>query len=137
MNTWHGAGRIGGDAVTRQTKNGDKVTGFSVAIDERRGGEKTTLWANCSMWGERGEKLAQYLTKGTSVAVAGPISLDVYEGKPQLRVDVREVTLLGSPEKSQGRANEGGRKHGGGPVPPPLHDAPPPDHPFPDDDIPF
>lgn len=102
MNTWHGAGRIGGDAVTRQTKNGDKVTGFSLAIDERRGGEKTTLWANCSMWGERGEKLAQYLTKGSSVAVAGPISLDVYEGKPQLRVDVREVTLLGSAEKSQG-----------------------------------
>jgi single-strand DNA-binding protein len=102
MNTWHGAGRIGGDAVTRQTKNGDKVTGFSVAIDERRGGEKTTLWANCSMWGERGEKLAQYLTKGTSVAIAGPISLEVYEGQPKLKVDVREVTLLGSAEKSQG-----------------------------------
>jgi hypothetical protein len=39
--------------------------------------------------------------------------------------------------KPQGRANEGGRKHGGEPVPPPLHDSPPPNHPFPDDDIPF
>lgn len=109
MNNWNGAGRIGRDAATRQTKNGDKVTGFSLAVDQRKGGEKTTLWADCSIWGERGEKLAQYLVKGTSIAIAGAIDLDVYEGQPKLKVDVREVTLLGGGEKAEAsKGNSGG-----------------------------
>ena len=33
-------GNIGRDAVTRTTSNGDKVTGWSVAVEERQGQEK-------------------------------------------------------------------------------------------------
>lgn len=98
------AGRIGSDAVTRQTKSGDSVTSFSVAVDQRKGGEKSTLWVDCSMWRERGEKLAPYLTKGTSVVVGGAIAPDVYDGKPKLRLDVQEITLLGGGKTEGGSA---------------------------------
>lgn len=102
MNFSFFAGRIGNDAVTRQTKGGDSVTSFSIAVDERKGGEKSTLWVDCSIWRERGEKLAPYLTKGTSVTVAGPITPDVYEGKPKIRLDVQQLTLQGG-AKGEGK----------------------------------
>lgn len=105
MNFSFFAGRIGNDAVTRQTKGGDSVTSFSIAVDERKGGEKSTLWVDCSIWRERGEKLAPYLTKGTSVTVAGPITPDVYEGKAKIRLDVQQLTLQGGAKgDSQGSA---------------------------------
>ena len=34
------AGNIGKDAVTRTTPNGEKVTGWSVAVEERNGQDK-------------------------------------------------------------------------------------------------
>ena len=65
------AGNIGKDAEVRKTQDGTVVTGFSVAVEDRSGREKQTLWFDCSIWGQRGEKLAQYLTKGSKVTVSG------------------------------------------------------------------
>lgn len=100
MNTGHFAGRIGRDAELRYTQSGKQVAGFSLAVDERRGGEKSTLWIDCSIWGERAEKLAGYLSKGTSVAVAGEVGVRTYEKRDggmtaSLTLNVRELTLLG------------------------------------------
>lgn len=89
------AGGIGKDAVTRTTNNGDKVTGFSVAVDERAGQEKRTLWFDVSIWGKRGEALAQYLTKGSKVAVSGELSTREHEGKTYLTLRASEITLQG------------------------------------------
>jgi single-strand DNA-binding protein len=89
------AGNIGKDAVTRQTQGGDSVTGFSVAVEERNGRDKRTLWFDVSLWGKRGDALAQYLTKGTRVAVAGDLSTREHEGKTYLTVRADQVTLLG------------------------------------------
>ena len=96
------AGNIGKDAVTRSTGSGDKVTGWSVAVEERNGQEKRTIWFDCALWGKRGESLAQYLTKGTRVAVSGDLSFREYEGKTILTVRADQVTLLGGGE-SQAR----------------------------------
>lgn len=89
------AGRIGRDAETRSTQTGDTVTGFTVAVDQRNGRDKTTNWWRCSIWGKRGEALAQYLTKGASVTVSGEFSLSEYEGKPQLNIRANEIALQG------------------------------------------
>jgi single-strand DNA-binding protein len=89
------AGKIGGDAVTRSTQSGDKVTSFNVAVDVRDGREKSTNWWRVSMWGKRGESLAQYLLKGASVTVSGDFSLGEYEGKPQLNIRANDVALQG------------------------------------------
>lgn len=94
------AGRLTKDAVTREAGS-DKVTGFSVAVDDRSNKEKSTLFFDCSMWGKRGETLAQYLTKGTSVTVAGDLGTREYEGKTYLTLRVNDVTLQGGKQSGE------------------------------------
>ena len=90
------AGNIGKDAVTRSTPGGDKVTSWGVAVEERIGQDKRSIWFDCTLWGKRGESLAQYLTKGGKVSVSGELSTREHEGKTYLTVRVDQVTLLGS-----------------------------------------
>lgn len=94
------AGRLTKDAVTREAGS-DKVTGFSVAVDDRSNKEKSTLFFDCSMWGKRGETLAQYLTKGSSVTVAGDLGTREYEGKTYLTLRVNDVTLQGGKQSGE------------------------------------
>lgn len=110
------AGGIGKDAVTRTTQSGDKVTGFSVGVSEGFGDSKRTIWFDCSLWGNRGEKLAGYLTKGSRVAVSGDLSTREHEGKTYLTVRASEVTLLGGGQDNgqrQERQQSGGSPAGG------------------------
>lgn len=100
------AGNIGKDAVTRRTQDGTAVTGFSVAVEDRSGGEKKTFWFDVSLWGTRGEKLAQYLTKGTKVVVTGDLTRREHEGKTYLGVKADNVTLMGG-----GQAREPDMSH--------------------------
>lgn len=95
------AGNIGRNAETRNTQSGDSVTGFSVAVEERQGQDKRTIWFDVSIWGKRGSSLAQYLTKGTRVAVAGELSTREHEGKTYLTVKADQVTLMGGGEKRE------------------------------------
>lgn len=97
------AGNIGKDAVTRSTQGGDKVTGWTVAVEERQGQDKRTIWFDCTLWGARGEKLAQYLTKGSKVAVSGEFSTREHEGKTYLVIRAEQVTLLGGGERQEPR----------------------------------
>ena len=94
--------RIGKDAVTRYTHGGKSVTSFSAAFDNGWGERKQTVWLDCSIWGDRGEKLAQYLTKGSLVLVDGDIGTREHEGKTYLTLDVREVKLAGKPDSGNG-----------------------------------
>jgi single-strand DNA-binding protein len=119
-------GRIGRDAEVRSTQSGDSVCGFTVAVDTRNGREKVTNWWRVSLWGKRGEALAQYLTKGASVTVVGEFSLGDYEGKPQLNIRANEIAL-------QGGRSEGGQAQR---VPDGSRGAPPPRDDL-DDDVPF
>lgn len=98
------AGRLGRDAEVRTTGTGDAVCSFTVAVDKRKGQEKTTNWYRVSLWGKRGSALAQYLTKGSSVTVIGEFGLDEYDGKPQLTIRANEIALQGGkPEGGQQR----------------------------------
>lgn len=98
------AGNIGKDAETRTTPNGDKVTSWTVAVEDRAGKEKGTFWFDCTLWGSRGEALAQYLTKGSKVAVSGELTRREYEGKTYLGVNVSGVTLQGGKPDDAPRA---------------------------------
>jgi len=129
------AGNIGKDAVTRTTQGGDSVTGFSVAVEER-GADKRTVWFDVSLWGKRGSALAQYLTKGTRVAVAGDLSTREHDGRTYLTVRASEVTLMGSGQRDdQSRAGMSGAQgtHDRAAADDRGHD----NRPVFDDDIPF
>ncbi len=107
------AGRLTRDAVTRDAGT-DKVTGFAVAVDDRSGKEKATIFFDCSLWGKRGESLAQYLTKGSSVTVSGDFGTREYEGKTYFTVRVNDVTLQGGKSDGQrsSETNSEGYDHG-------------------------
>lgn len=105
------AGRIGRDAETRKTQAGDSVTSFTMAVDVRNGRDKETVWLRCSIWGKRGESLAQYLLKGASVTVTGSLSFSEYEGKQQVNVSVDDVALQGGQSGERGGGNGGPPTH--------------------------
>lgn len=146
MNASTFAGRLGRDAETRTIANDREVTGFSLAVDEYAGpGERRTLWIDCSMWGERGTKLAEFLRKGTPVAVSGQVGVRQYEAngetKAVLTLNVREVTLLGAkPEGEQQRQEPRQSTRPQRPAAEQRKDPPAQQQrqdPYPDDDIPF
>lgn len=93
------AGHLGGDAETKFTSGGKAVTKFSVAVNTNpKDREAKPTWFACSMWGERGEKIAQYLTRGTGVFVIGRFTARTYESngteRLSLDVDVNEIQFM-------------------------------------------
>lgn len=103
------AGRLTRDAETRTTPSGDKVTSFSVAVDDRSGREKTTLFFDCSIWGKRGETLAEYLTKGSFQVVSGDLGIREHNGKTYLTVRANDVSL-GPRASGEGGSSSGQQK---------------------------
>jgi single-strand DNA-binding protein len=95
------AGGIGKDAVIRRTNDGDAITGFSVGVNDGYGDKKRTIWFDCSIFGKRGEKLADYLTKGSRVVVSGEFGTREYEGKTYFTVRVNEIELMGGGERKE------------------------------------
>lgn len=129
--------RIGKDAVTRFTQGGKSVTGFSAAFDTGWGDNKKVHWLDVSGWGERYEKVAQYLTKGSQVLIEGDIGTREHEGKTYLTLTLSDLKLIGGKQEGQGGGSGGSR--GGAPQrerPQRATDNPPMDD-FADDDIPF
>lgn len=96
------AGRVGRDAVTRNTPQGDQVTGFSVAVDEGYGDKKRTVWFDMSFWGKRGASVAPFLTKGAQVTVSGDLSTREHEGKTYLTIRANDLTLQGGKRDDAG-----------------------------------
>jgi single-strand DNA-binding protein len=111
------AGNIGKSAEVRQAGQ-SKVTGWSVAVDDGWGDKKTTIWFDCNWWGQRGEKVAQYIQKGGKITVAGELSKREHDGKTYLTVNVTDVTLQskaeGGQSGDQGGYGTGGQSDGGG-----------------------
>lgn len=120
------AGRVGRDSELRTTQSGKSVLGFAVAVDQGWGDNKSTQWVECSLWGVRAEKLAQYITKGLNITISGRASIEQYtpqggETRTKFKCDVDEVTLQGGGEKRQdigqqqrGGYNQGNQQPGGG-----------------------
>lgn len=138
MNNWNIAGRVGRDAELRRTSGDTAVLNFPVAVDHRKNGEKQTLWVDVAVWGKRGEALAEYITKGTVVALTGEAGAKAgNDGKVYMKLDVGmsgSVTLLGGgqqqdrPSRESVRAETMKREQ--------SRSAPKQEH-FDEDDIPF
>lgn len=108
MNNITIAGRVGKDAAVRSTQAGDRVAGFSVAVSE---GKDRTTWFSCSLWGDRADKLAQYIRKGDPITVSGSVSARVHDGNAYLEVRVGQVTLQSSRQGGE-RRDDGNRDSG-------------------------
>lgn len=91
----------------------NKVFNFSVAVSngkDQSGEWKPSSFYDVGVWGNRGEALARFLTKGTKVAVSGRLQPPrVHDGKAYLSVDADDVTL-------QGGGDAGGQQRDSGPT---------------------
>lgn len=107
MNVFNAIGRVGKDAIVRYTQSGKAVAGWSLAVDDGWGENKQTVWLDCSLWGDRAEKLAPYITKGAQIGVTGSIGTREYDGKTYVTLRVADVTLLGGKgERDQQQAQQ-------------------------------
>jgi single-strand DNA-binding protein len=79
----------------RHTQAGKAVTGWALAVDTGFGDNKQTTWIDCSAWGDRFTKIAEYIRKGDRVGVVGEIGTREHDGKTYVTLNVRDVTLLG------------------------------------------
>lgn len=100
MNYGHFAGRLGRDAELRYTQDSKPVLNFSLAVDTGWGDKKETLWVDCALWGERGEKLQPHLVKGKQLTLSGDIGLRTFQKRDgsqgaALTVNVQRLTLQG------------------------------------------
>lgn len=116
-------GNMTRDPELRQTPSGTAVLNFGIAVNDRRRNQQTGEWEeypnfiDCTMFGRRAEGIAQYLSKGTKLAIEGRLHYSTWEdrntGQKRSKVDVTvdEIEFL-SPRNSGG--GYGGSSQGGG-----------------------
>ena len=137
-------GNLTKDPELRHTPSGTAVCNLRLAVNTRRKDE-TGQWVDkpnyfdITVWGNQGERCAQYLTKGRPVAVDGRLEWrewETPEGNKRQAVDVvaDSVQFLGS--RGEGEGEGGG---GGGYIPASAPATPGGEFPTSptDDDIPF
>lgn len=93
------AGRVGKDGELRRTQKDEAVLGFSVAVDDGYGENKSTMWFDCSVWGKRASSLEPHIKKGTPVTICGELGRREHDGKTYLTVRVNELDMHGGGEK--------------------------------------
>lgn len=142
-----GIGRLGRDVEMTYSQSGQPIARMAVAWNHGKAGDdgkRPTQWANLSMFGERAEKVAPYLLKGTQIfAVCRDVVVETYERRDgngtgvTLKAIVEDLQLVGSRPQGDG---------GAAPAPAPRPAAAPKPAPKPaassgfddmDDDIPF
>ena len=82
-------GRLTKDPELRYTNNGTAVASFTLAVNRFKKDEADFI--NIVAWKAQAENCAQYLTKGSQVAVEGRLQIRSYEDKEQKRRTVAEV----------------------------------------------
>ncbi|OEF97334.1 single-stranded DNA-binding protein [Desulfuribacillus alkaliarsenatis] len=87
-------GRLGADPELRYTQQGTAVASFNIAVNRRtkkQDGSRETDWITIVAWQQQAELCAQYLKKGSQIAVEGRIQTGSYENKDGQRVRTFEV----------------------------------------------
>lgn len=101
------AGRLTRDAEVRYTPTGKVVVSFVIAENVYHNNEQQSQFFNGQLWGERGEKLSQYLTKGAPLTVFGTLIVRKYTDKQDverqsLDINVQDVVFQGSANNQSG-----------------------------------
>lgn len=87
-------GRLVRDPELKYTPgNGTAVTSVTIAVDNynSKTGEKSADFIPVVIWGKRAENVAQYLLKGSQIAVNGRITTRSYDAKDGTKRYVTEV----------------------------------------------
>ncbi|PTW84013.1 single-stranded DNA-binding protein [Achromobacter mucicolens] len=110
-----GLARIGRDAVVRHTQGGEPVANLALAFaygKKDADGKRPTQWVDASLWGQRAEALAPYLTVGVKVSVTiDEVHIETYERQggergAKLVGRVSNIEFGGAPAQQQPAAAE-------------------------------
>jgi len=98
------SGNLTRDPELRQTQGGMAILSLGVAVNDRRKNQQTGEWedvpnfVDCVVFGSRAEKLAQFLAKGTKVAIEGKLRWSQWEKdgakRSKLEVIVDEIEFM-------------------------------------------
>ena len=91
-------GNLGSDPEMRYTPNNRAVTQFNVAVNQSTKNQQTgewveeTDWFRVSVWGDRGERIAEQLRKGNKVFVEGRFRTREFDGRDGQKRTALEIT---------------------------------------------
>lgn len=98
------SGNLTRDPQLRQTQGGMAILSLGVAVNDRRKNQQTGEWedvpnfVDCVVFGTRAEKLAQFLAKGSKVAIEGKLRWSQWEKdgakRSKLEVIVDEIEFM-------------------------------------------
>jgi len=99
-------GNLGKDPELRYTPQGIAVCDFSLAVNEKKGGEEFTLWFKVTAWRQTAEACSKYLQRGKQVYVTGRLGVSEYEKRDgtqgfSLEVNATDVHFLSSSQSSE------------------------------------
>lgn len=99
-------GHLGRDAEVKFLPNNTPVTRFTLAVGTGFGEKKVTTWYKCSAFGDRYQKIAQWLTKGKPINIIGEPSAQEWTGEngvkhTDIAVRINDIVLLGSKDDQQ------------------------------------
>lgn len=119
LNNCQFIGNLGRDAELKYTPGGEAVATINMACSESwtdKQGQKQerTEWVRVVLWGKTAESLAQYLTKGKQIYIAGRMQTRKWNdksGAERYTTEIRgdKVVLLGS--RADGGARQDGARH--------------------------
>lgn len=105
-------GTLGRDIEEKFTPNGKLVGEFSVAVEQGWGDKKQTVWLDCTIWGDKNDKilLSEFAGKGTRVYLEGTPSVEAWIGKDgtakaKLALTVRDWKVLGGWKQKETQEN--------------------------------
>ena len=89
--------------------SGTPVTNFAIAVDREftgKDGKKETDFIDIQVWGKSAESCANYIEKGSLVAIQGSIRVDSYQdqegnNRKMTRVNANRVQFLDSKKDKQ------------------------------------
>lgn len=117
-------GRLGADPELRYTQSGVGVVSFDIAVQrpyKKGDGSRESDWITIQAWRQLAELCAQYLKKGSQVAIEGRLQTRSYENKEGQLVKVYEVVaenvqfLSGTGDGSGKREDKGNQSDYNGP----------------------
>jgi single-strand DNA-binding protein len=117
-------GNVGADPEIRYTQSGDPVATVSLATSARwtdkQSGEKKerTEWHRLSVFGKTAKVVADYVNKGSRIAVQGEIRYEDWTDKDgnkrySTKIHVRNLELLGGKKSEESGPEEPPTQNGG------------------------
>ena len=87
-------GNLASDPVQKETSQGTKVTNFRLLTDI----QDVTVQIDCTVWGNRGDVVMDYIKKGSQITVTGSGNLNTFEKRDgsagsSIQVRVNDFTL--------------------------------------------